>query len=432
MQTQEIKENAERSLRQKILEFSKEQLFKAEFEEARKVFLEGREPDEGDVVMFLDWFIHDYRLKDYGKRIIELFNLEKNPYLALMEKEILEGWQDTSLRIYEVTGIERGRGIHIRDLFNDNEIFVNDIRSSRGMTKWDIGAMRVIKTLGKFYLSGAACLLPATGKDDMIRFGTESFLRFKKEKPDATWQEFFKERGHTFIKFAYIRAEQPPKIVTPEGDPILFAEAIYKVKDYDKAVNALYDIPDLKILESNQDEIHFGLVAEIRDHNINAGGVMFETSLVSDIGDPQYRSMGDLTINNRQLILDCLSEKRLVLGKEMLKTLGDSIEFQSESKQHPDLSRKNNIVKSKTQQNELDEPVREALRKKYLEDHYRKWVDMPIASLGGMTPREASKTQEGKAKLKEVLKVLENAEERRQRSGEPSYDVNKLRVVLGI
>lgn len=301
------------------------------------------------------------------------------------------------------------------------------------MTKWDIGAMRVIKTLGKFYLSGAACLLPATGKDDMIRFGKESFLRFKKEKPEATWQEFFKERGHTFIKFAYIKAAQPPKIVTPEGDPILFAKAVYKVKDYDKAVNALYGIPDLKILESNLDEIHFGLVTEIRDHNINAGNIKFETSLVSDIGDPQYRSMGDLTINNKQLILDCLSEKRLELGKEMLKTLGDSIEFQSESKQFPDLSgRKNKVEKSKIQQNELDEPIREMLRKKFLEDHYRKWVDMPISSLGGMTPREASKTQEGKEKLKELLKVVENAEERRKRSGEPSYDVNKLREVLEI
>ncbi len=68
MQTQEIKENAERSLREKILEFSREPLFKADFEEAKKIFLEGREPDEGDSVMFVDWFIHDYRLKDYGKR----------------------------------------------------------------------------------------------------------------------------------------------------------------------------------------------------------------------------------------------------------------------------------------------------------------------------------------------------------------------------
>ena len=433
MKTQEIKENAERKLREKILEFSREPLFKAEFEEARKVFLEGREPDEGDEVMFIDWFIHDYRLKDYGKSIIELFYIEKNPFLAPVEKEILEGWQDTALRVYEVTGIERDRGIHIRDLFDNNEIFVNDIRSSRRMTKWDIGALRVIKTLGKFYLSGAACLLPATRKADMIQFGKESFLRFKMEKPEATWQDFFKERGHTFINFAFMKAAQAPKIVTPEGDPILFTKAVYEVKDYDKAVNALYEIPDLEIVESNKDEIHFKLVTEIKDHYINEGNIRFETSLVSDDGDPQYRSMGDLTINSKQLILDCLSEKRLELGKEMLKTLGDSIEFISESKQHPDLSgRKNEGEKGITQQDEIDDSVREMLRKKFLDDHYRRWVDMPIGSLGGMTPREASKTQEGKEKLKEVLKVMENAEERRHKAGELSYDVNKLREVLGM
>ncbi len=117
----------------------------------------------------------------------------------------------------------------------------------------------------------------------------------------------------------------------------------------------------------------------------------------------------------------------------MLKTLGDSIEFQSESKQYPDLSSgKNKIVNKKTQENEIDEHVREMLKKKYLEDHYRKWVDMPLSFLDGMTPREASKTEEGKAKLKELLKVVENAEERRKREGDLSYDVNRLRETLGI
>lgn len=433
MQAQEINENAKRNLKEKLIEFSAETVFKTDLEEAKKIFLEGREPDEADMVMFLDWFIHDYRLKDHGKRLIELFYIEKNPFLAPVEKEILEGWQDTALRVYEVTGMERDRGIHIKDLFDGNEIFVNDIRSSRQMTRWDIGALRVIKTLGKFYLSGAACLLPATCRADMIRFGNESFLRFKMEKPNAIWQDFFKEHGYTFINFAFMKATEIPKIVTPEGDPILFAKAIYKVRDYDKAVNALYEILDLEIVESNKDEIHFKLVAEIKDHYIHEGSIKFETSLVSDAGDPQFRSMGDMTINNNQIILDCLSEKRLELGKDILKTLGDSIEFISESKQHPDLSgRKNEDEKGITRQDEIDEPLSEMLRKKFLEDHYRRWVDMPIGSLGGMTPREASKTQEGREKLKEVLKVVENAEERRHKAGELSYDVNKLREMLKI
>ncbi len=52
--------------------------------------------------------------------------------------------------------------------------------------------------------------------------------------------------------------------------------------------------------------------------------------------------------------------------------------------------------------------------------------------LNGRTPRECSKTTEGKAKLGELLKIIENAEERRMRSGEPSYDVSKLREMLEV
>lgn len=89
-------------------------------------------------------------------------------------------------------------------------------------------------------------------------------------------------------------------------------------------------------------------------------------------------------------------------------------------------------MKKKIQENEIDEPVPEMLRKKYLEDHYRRWVDMPISFLEGMTPTEASRTEEGKAKLKELLKVVENAEERRKKEGKLSYDVNKLHETLGI
>jgi hypothetical protein len=83
-----------------------------------------------------------------------------------------------------------------------------------------------------------------------------------------------------FINFAYMKAAEIPKIVTQEGDPM-----------------------------SDQDENHFKLVAEIKDY-IHEGSIKFETSLVSDAGDPQFRSMED------------------------------SIEFKSESKQHPDLSGK--------------------------------------------------------------------------------------------
>lgn len=237
-----------------------------------------------------------------------------------------------------------------------------------------------------------------------------------------------KSFGYKFIKFAYEKSTQLPKIITPEGDPIVFAEAVYKVKDYERAVDALQSIPVFRILNSSPEEILFGWHVEMTEQEISEGGLAIPTTFTNELKGPQYRSMGNLTISKKKLTLSCLSERRLELGKSLLKTLGDTIELQSESKEYPDLK----DMKHKTKKTIVNDPVLEELRVKFLEDHYRKWVDMPIPFLDNSTPREASKTQEGRAKLKELLKVLENAEERRKRAGQPSYDVSKLRETLGI
>jgi hypothetical protein len=187
-----------------------------------------------------------------------------------------------------------------------------------------------------------------------------------------------KTSGYKFIKFTYKKATLPPKIVTSEGDTLVFAKAIYKVNDYERIIEALKGIPGFEILDSSPEEIHIGWLVE----------------------------KGDITINNNQLKLNCLSMERLKRGKNILKVLGNAIELQSESKEYPE--------------------------QKFLEDHYRDWVDMSLVALNGKTPRECSKTPEGRAMLKEVLKVIENAEERKKEKGQTSYDVNKLRETLGV
>ncbi len=428
MQIHQSIEKAENNLKEKILRFSKEPRFEADIRDANNLFFEGREPDEGDMRMFIDWFIYDYRLKNYGKSIIELFYLEKLQNLSNLEIEILEERQNTVLGIYEVIGIERGRGVYIRDIFDNTEIFVNDVNSSKGMNKWDIIILRVITVGDKYYISGAACILPQSARAGIIQYAKEEFIDFKKEKPEATWRDFIKDLGYTFITFTYRKAAQPVQFATPEGDPIIFAKAIYKVMDYERAVDALQDIPGFEILDSGQNEIHFGWFVEVTELNPEGGRLIFQSTVITEEGEGKYKSMGDITINSNQLTLNCLSSERLERGKNLLKALGDVIEFQSESEEYPVLEG----GKDKTPETGLEDPVLEELKRKFLEDHYRKWVDMSIPFLNGRTPRECSKTPEGKAKLDELLKVIENAEERRMRSGEQSYDVSKLREMLEV
>lgn len=161
----------------------------------------------------------------------------------------------------------------------------------------------------KYYLSGGTYVLPPGGKDEIIRYGEDKFIEFRKKNPEATWQDFMTNSGYKFIKFTYKKATPPPKIVTPEGDTLVFAKAIYKVNDYERTIEALKGIPGFEILDSSPEEIHIGWLVE----------------------------KGDITMNNNQLTLNCLSMERLEHGKNLLKVLGNAIELQSESKEYPDL-----------------------------------------------------------------------------------------------
>lgn len=108
--------------------------------------------------------------------------------------------------------------------------------------------------------------MPPGGKDEIIRYGEDKFIEFRKKNPEATWQDFMKNSGYKFIKFTYKKATLPPKIVTPEGDTLVFAKAIYKVNDYERTIEALKGIPGFEILDSSPEEIHIGWLVEKLKH----------------------------------------------------------------------------------------------------------------------------------------------------------------------
>jgi hypothetical protein len=67
------------------------------------------------------------------------------------------------------------------------------------------------------------------------------------------------------------------------------------------------------------------------------------------------------------------------------------------------------------------EMEREVVRK-FLDEHYTKWLDMPLPALDGQTPREAVATANGRERVVELLKSLENSE----------APVSKLKAALGV
>jgi hypothetical protein len=55
---------------------------------------------------------------------------------------------------------------------------------------------------------------------------------------------------------------------------------------------------------------------------------------------------------------------------------------------------------------------------------------MNLPALDGKTPRQAARTAKGRNQLVDLLKFIENGEERKRRLGEVAYDVSRLRAQL--
>ena len=76
------------------------------------------------------------------------------------------------------------------------------------------------------------------------------------------------------------------------------------------------------------------------------------------------------------------------------------------------------------------EPELKAIEREFKERHMTAWVDEAIPALGGLTPREASKSARTRRDLDLLLRELENAESRLL--ADDRFDVGRLRAVLGM
>jgi hypothetical protein len=71
----------------------------------------------------------------------------------------------------------------------------------------------------------------------------------------------------------------------------------------------------------------------------------------------------------------------------------------------------------------LPREVERELLLKLKGEHYAKWPDQSLPALHGKTARQA---------VIDLLRTMENGEERLRKEGRPAYDFSRLRKELGI
>ena len=413
-------DQTENDLRMKLVEYTERPEIQSQLGEAFYIWKDDPDfiPDEitddqiDDLTFekFFDWFLYDFRLLDTGERVIEKFYQDQKATLTEDEESILKGWVNTPFSFFEVGKVVYGEYCDIRDLFLDREMRVTDASSSRQLRKSDIIGARPISAGDHVYFSGIISAYPAAFKNVILEFFESEYAEYRKSRGEgAGKKEFLSDLGFQISNYADELARNP-HFVTPEGEDFILASAEYRIFDRAVVIKRLEAIQSLSLITRPEEEIKiFSL--DIKGEDEIAGTVEVEEGRMS-IETYSLRMLG----KTKSYI-----EKELGGLAEHLKDRTKGMDLYKEGKrENTKLNRLPPGVKSRKELN------------RSIEEYYSRWIDTPLPALGGLTPRVAAKTAEGRKELCTVLDELENFYEHARMRGEPYYDISGLRIELKV
>ncbi|MBM4124648.1 MAG: hypothetical protein FJ246_06820 [Nitrospira sp.] len=328
------------------------------------------------------------------------------------------------LEILSVEDDETGRLI-LRSLGDGLEFRVAAGAFSRTVTAGQALLTRLIRLPDRAVLAGSALIVSAAHAQAIYRATDEWRRQMEAESGSfdlGEWQEFAKRYGHILLwQFAQarlmslIRADERVRYRTPDGRPVLYALAQYDHREFRFLADGLPQIE--------------GLVAD-SPGKPGARRVWVQRERQLDA------VVARLTLTPSLLTVECDSRERLDgLKHRLASAFGFALHFMGESTTVPahalpqtdltvdDLPSVSVVV--------TEEEDRRRLAA-FSESVYLEWADRPAPALGGLTPRHAATSPDGKTQAAALIAQLEQDDLALRRTGQPGYDYNRLRAHVGL
>jgi len=356
------------------------------------------------------WFAFDFDLGE-GRTVFDLFLEREAKKLSSGESNFLDGMRGSHLRLYEILDVKVDQGFDLRDLWDDRRLWVRERLATRELATWDVIAARLGRGAGgEAVFETIPHVYPATAKDDLLKGLRKAYGLFTREFPDRSLADFFRSMAPVFHQLWLDRVvlRPLPKIMTSDGDPFVFAKAIFDLLDRGALTTALEGHPD------------------IVDHGDDSYAWLEETGAFQ-------RSVGTIVVEDRRVVFETTSQRRAERGKEFLqRLLGDAVSFRVIAYEDVGQALKRAPARPKEKMPEIPPEVQAEVLGRFYEEHYRKWLDQPVPALGDRTPRHAAKLKTVRPKLITLLKDFESHAERQSRAGEPAYDFGWMWKELGL
>jgi hypothetical protein len=408
-------------MRRQLLEGMNKWHSRSDFKEATSLYF-GLHPEkvdaefEGDRMgWFFEWCFHDFRPRSTGKTLIEECLRRRAGSLSAEERELLEAWREARFGIWEVQSVRKGEGVELKDWFEGDRFFVHDVSSSRSMMQWDCVLSRIYRSEGSWYFAGNGYGVPR----NLVGRLTEQVERESRESGQsaAAFVRANSHRWHSVVDELCRRQLDDLRVVNAEGDDLEPSTAEYRVEDEAAVAAAL---SRAKQFEAPKD---------------NAPGEHSFAWLEKAEGP--RRSYGNIEIRGGRLRLECNSQKRLAIGRQLVeKHAGTWLRHERDTVQPQDALKQeayeSSIRNPEEKPSGLPPDEERELLLKLKTEYYARWVDEPVPALGGQTPREAARSQTGRRALEDLLRLMENSEARGGSKGQPVFDFSQVRKTLGM
>ncbi|MBI3069021.1 MAG: hypothetical protein HYY79_09170 [Betaproteobacteria bacterium] len=385
------------------------------------------------------------RYDDPPQSLVADFLRKRAFRLPPLAKSYLEALRDSAPGVYEAMAVRPGHGVMIRDLLiGGAPIDVIEVSGSRQIVQWDRLAARVVEHGGKRVFTGAVLPLRTDHSKALID-ELRSMVHGLAEKAGVSAEAFRGEVTNVMreaaprlggLHIAQILASRHrplPKLVNREGDPYEFVEARYalvsgKRRDVIARLDAESALQCTGARPAKWDWV--GNASEHPRASPAEDGLTFESHPDGDTGRVVLASV---TLSGSQLELSVNSRRRLESARAFIEPLLAGLIGEPEVaiKSVEDAMAENRDGPAPRRRS-VPKRVEQEVTQRFLDRHYRTWLDEKIPALDGKSPREAVRDFEGREQLVALLKQLENLEARRAKDTGMGYDARWLWRELGI
>ena len=377
------------------------------------------DPESPHMPVFMPWFFHRWSPDPQATEFPDLaarsatvageFLARRRRHLEPLLVRYLEACAAAAFSFHEAVDVEAGRGVTLRDLMLEQEMFVVDHSASGSLSPGDILFAQVVVVDGLALLEGCATVVLGPGNKPAII----ELRKRVRAGVDLAGVALLRVWGTELID-AYLELSAPafdprlPQLQNTDGEPIEVSTLAFRVADVEAAVTAIDAavLPDDERMQ--QDDVR----------RAAGGGLIEGVWTWQRTGNAMHTSwtntsLGTLTLKGGMLKLMVNSAARAARGRSMVeRVLGTNATYRAkkiqsidrmleDAKQHPP-SRGDSEHERLMQRPEVRRQVQDMLMR-----HYTDWLTTAVPALGGRTPREAVRDRDGREAVVALVTQLE-------------------------